>query len=681
VSYHIPNRGQEGHGVNLPVLEQIVAAGADVVLTCDTGVTAHDPIAYAQAERVDVIVTDHHDLPQNLPDAYAVTDPKMLPESHPLRELPGVGVAYKLAELLYGRVGEAGGADQYLDLVALGIVADVAVQRGDVRYLLQRGLEALRHAERLGLRVLMEVAELDLGCLTEEHVGFELAPRLNALGRLADATPAVELLTTDILERARILAYELDGLNARRKMVCDQVMQGAEAQIEGDPSLLEQGALVLSHPAWLGGVVGIVAGRLAEKYHRPTVLIAAPPGELARGSARSIPGCDISAAIAAQAEMLEGFGGHPMAAGLGIDSERIPEFRCALSRTVQRTCAEALAQGPMLQIDGYVELADLSLDFVEQMERLAPFGAGNPPLTLATKGLSLAGHTPVGRLGEHLKLIVEDNEGVTRSVLWWRAEESALPRGLFDLAYAVRASDYRGQRDVQLEWIDARPAQILPTVLRPALPVVKVLDLREVPDPHDRLARLRAEQDVLVWREGGTDVVGRDRYRLGDAAGSSEALAIWSAPPGPRELRDVLLRLSPKTVVLLGVNPGLDQPKRFLEQLSGLVKRALRSEGGRVELSALAAATAQREDTARTGIAWLAARGDVVVLEERDGELRLAPGEGKTAAGQDRPADRADSDLARVVSQLRSLLQETAAYRAYFARADAETLIDHARAG
>jgi single-stranded-DNA-specific exonuclease len=681
VQYHIPNRGREGHGVNLRALKGIVAQSADVVLTCDTGVTAREPIAYARAQGVDVIVTDHHDLPADLPEAYAVTDPKMLPQTHPLRELPGVGVAYKLAELLYDRAGRAGGADQYLDLLALGIVADVAVQTGDVRYLLQRGLEALRRTERLGLQVLIEIAELNPQWLTEEHIGFELAPRLNALGRLADATPTVEFLTTGDIERARILAHELDGLNARRKMMCDQVMQGAEAQIERTPSLLEQGALVLSHPAWPGGVIGIVAGRLAEKYHRPTILIAAPPGELARGSARSIPGCDISAAIAAQSEMLEGFGGHPMAAGLSIDPELISQFRRALSRTVRGRCARALAEAPMLQIDGYVDLADLSLEFVEQLERLAPFGAGNPPLTLATKGLSLRGQSTVGRLGEHLKIYVEDDQGVTQSVLWWRAERSVLPQGRFDLAYAVRASDYRGQRDVQLEWIDARPVEELGTVLRPELPAIEVFDCRGVSNPHSLLEDLRAERDVLVWSEGDTEVVGCDRYVLGDAAESSAVLAIWSAPPGPYELRDALLRVLPKAVYLFAVDPGLDQPRRFLVRLAGLVKRAVRAEGGTVRLSTLAAATAQREETARTGVAWLAARGDVVVLQERDGEIWLAPGEGDTTKPPGGSPDRATGDLSRMESRLRSLLEETAAYRAYVARADATALINNARSG
>ncbi len=665
VHYHIPNRKREGHGINLMVLKEILRGGANVVLTCDTGVTAHDPIAYARRRGVDVIVTDHHDLPPELPEAYALTDPKMLPEDHALRELPGVGVTYKLAQLLYQRAGRAGEATQYHDLVALGIVADVAVQTGDVRYLLQRGLEALRHTERLGLQVLMEAIELNPQWLTEEHLGFELAPRLNALGRLADARPAVEFLTTDDLERARILARELDGLNARRKMLCDQVAHGAEAQMERDPSHLERGALVLTHPSWPGSVVGIVAGRLAEKYHRPTVLIAAPPGDLARGSARSIPGCDISAAIAAQGDMLQGFGGHPMAAGLSIDPERIPEFRRALSRTVQERCEQALAQEPVLQIDGYVPLSDLSLGFVEEVERLAPFGPGNPPLTLATRGVSLKGYTQVGRTGEHLNLTVEDEEGETQQVLWWRAEESALPQGPFDLAYAVRASDYRGRRDIQVEWIAGRPIEEAVTVPRREGPVIEVVDHREERDRETVLHRLQADERVMVWREGEADVEGRDRYTLEP----SETLVIWTTPPGAPELRAALTRVWPQTVHLFGVDPGLDHPRGFLTHLARLVRRAITTAGGHVELSALAAGTAQCEETVRAGLEWLERRGDIVVLEQRDTHMRLAPGE----QGPGR-------DLSDVAARLTSLLEETAAYRTFFARADAETLIDGARA-
>ena len=667
VTYHIPVRKTESHGLNLPVLKRLIAEGVHLVLTCDTGVTEHQAIAYAQAHGVDVVITDHHDLPSTLPEARAIVNPKMLAATHPLRELPGVGCAYKLAEELYNRASRPGATAQYLDLVALGIVADVAVQIGDTRYLLQRGLEALRHTERLGLRVMMETAELDPAWLSEEHIGFVLGPRLNALGRLADANVAVELLTTHDLGRARILATELEGLNAQRKLLCNQVFQAAQAQIERDPSLLEHSALVLSHPAWPAGVIGIVASRLTERYHRPTILIAAPPDELGRGSARSIEGCNITAAIAAQREMLIKFGGHPMAAGLTIDPERIPEFRRALSRTVSEMLADPKGFGkPLgsLQIDGYMSLGDLSLDLVENLERLSPFGPGNPPLTLVSRGLSLTSHSTVGRTGEHLQLTVEDEEGTAQRVIWWQGAGWPLPQGRFDLAYVVRASDYRGQRDVQVEWVDARQIEeFRPKGFLETLRVsIEIVDHRGETNPRKVLERLRGQGDAQVWSEAEAraEVGGQHRYDLEP----SKVLIIWTTPPGPAELRTALEKVSPAMVHLFGIDPGLDHPETFLKRLVGLTRYALSSNQGRVNISTLAAATAQREATVCLGIAWLAARGHLVVLNEEGDETQLAEGN-----------HVASDDLSRIAAQLKALLEETAAYRAHFARADKDTLI------
>jgi single-stranded-DNA-specific exonuclease len=669
VRYHVPHRMKESHGIRLPVLKQVISGGVNLVLTCDTGVGAHDSIAYAQAQGVDVIVTDHHDLPPALPDAHAVINPKMLPQSHPLRELPGVGVAYKLAQALYARAGRAQDAAQYLDLVAIGIVADVATQTGDTRYLLQRGLELLRRTKRLGLQVMFETAGLEPDQLTAEHIGFVIGPRLNALGRLDDATPAVEFLTTDDLERARILATQMEGLNAQRKLLCDQIMQAAESQIERDPSLLEYGALVLAHPSWPPGVVGIVAGRLAERYNRPALLIATPPGEMGRGSARSVEGCDVHAAIAAHGDMLNRFGGHPMAAGLSIDPDRIPDFRRALSRTVLEMRAGVPEKAP-LQIDGYLPLADLSLDLVEQLERLAPFGAGNPPLVLATRGLTLKSHRPIGRTGEHLRLVVEDEAGTMQAVMWWRGGGSPLPEGRFDLAYTVRANDYRGMRELQVVWEDVRAVaetrffdkrsdkDLVSTAEK-----VRIIDYRQAPHPHELLEHLRTQENIQIWAEATAraEVAGRDRYELTP----TPALAVWTTPPGPNELQNALQKAAPATVYLFGIDPGLDQAEEFLQRLAGLVKRALNAEQGRASISTLAAATAQREATVRVGLAWLVGRGHVAVLDEDGDEVRLDAGSGTVRA-----------DLAPTVAQLRALLAETEAYRAHFGRAEPGTLVN-----
>ena len=326
----------------------------------------------------------------HLPPAYAVVTPRFLPAGHRLSSLPGVGVAYKLAEALFQETGNPAGVEQHLDLAALGIVADVALLTGEARYLLQRGLERLRQPQRPGLQAIYERAGLNAERLTEEQIGFVLAPRLNALGRLGDANPAVELLSTQDVGRARLLALELEGLNSRRRLLTSQVLRAALAQIEQDPSLHAGEALVLAHPAWPAGVIGIVASRLVELLGKPTALIAIPPGEDGRGSARSVEGVDITAAIAGQADLLNGFGGHVMAAGFSIPAENMAAFRRGLSQAVaaQRAAlpVERAAALAALSIDGVLPWGELSLELAGSLERLAPFGAGNPPLALVSRG-------------------------------------------------------------------------------------------------------------------------------------------------------------------------------------------------------------------------------------------------------------------------------------------------------
>lgn len=660
VTYHVPVRETEGHGVALPALEAVIAGGARLILTCDTGIAAHEAVAYARSRRVDVIITDHHDPPPALPEAAAIINPKLLASPHPLADLPGVGVAYKLAEALYAAAGRPGEAEKHLDLVALGIVADLALQRGDTRYLLQRGLAALRRAERTGLRVMLEAAELLPAHLSEEHIGFVLGPRLNAAGRLADAAPCVELLTTPDETRARIIAADLEALNTRRKLLCDQVEAGAEAQIAADPSLLEGAALVLSGPHWPAGVIGIVASRLVERYGKPAILIAAPPGGIGRASARSVAGINITAAIAQHAGLLTNFGGHPMAAGFGILPEQIPDFRRGLIRSV-RAMAAGLPAAEGLPIDGALPLGQLSLALVDDLGRLAPFGPGNPPLTLVAERVRALTGRVVGRGEEHRLLLVADEDGEQRQVIWWGGGGEETPEGLIDLAYVARASSYRGARDLQVELIAWRPAAGAEVEAKTE---VEVVDHRGAQDPRRVLAELVAGGDVAVWREGEAagDIAGRDRRTLPRA----ETLVIWTSPPGPAELRAALARVRPRRVRLFAEDPGMDRPDPFLRRLTGLVKHALAARDGLVPLAALAAATAQREATVRLGLAWLVAGGHIRVTADADGEVQLAAGGGI-------PANPAEQTVA--ATRLRAALEESAAYRAHYRRAEGVQLV------
>jgi single-stranded-DNA-specific exonuclease len=661
VTYHIPVRAEESHGISLPALQKFIERGVELILTCDTGITAHEAIAYSHHQGVPVIITDHHDLPQVLPDAAAVVNPKLLPNGHALAHLPGVGVAYKVVEELWDQFGDREAADQYLDLVALGIVADIALLQADNRYLLQRGLVALRSTHRAGLLAIMELAEVKQANLTEEHISYILAPRLNALGRLDDANSMVELLTTKDAGRARVLALELEGMNAQRKLLSDQVYQAAQAQLNADPKLLDLPVLVLSHPTWPAGVIGIVASRLVELYHRPVILFSAPPGQDARGSARSIEGLNITSAIAANQSLVKSFGGHPMAAGLALESNQVADFRSALARTISEMGVEVRLE-KQLDVDGYLSLPDLSLDLVEDLERLAPFGAGNPPLVLATRNLKLTGYAAVGRSGEHLQLTLEDDLGHTRPSVWWQGAGHPLPEGKFDLAYSVRASTYRGLRDVQIEWIDYRLVEAQPSLTARKRPPIEVIDLRTEPHPLVKLKTLLEQEALLIWCEAQTNrgIDCHDRHSLHPA----ETLAIWTIPPGPGELESVLRLVNPKRVVLFGINPGMDKPKEFLNRLAGIMKNFLKTQQGIASLSIIAAATAQRIATVRIGLEWLNEHGAISLISINRDEARITSGPEKGKKVAKNSSDRLNAQLA-----------ETAAYRRYYLSAHPDRLV------
>jgi len=657
VGYHVPVRESEGHGVNVTWLERVIDAGASLILTCDTGVSAHDAVAYAQERGVAFVITDHHELTDALPGAAAVVNPRRLPEGHPLSHLPGVGVAYKVAEALYGNAGRAADAERFLDLAALGIVADVATQIADTRYLLQRGIEALRHTERPGLREMMKLAGMSPEGLTEEHIGYILAPRLNAVGRLADAQAGVELLTTGDLARARILAGQLEALNAQRRRMCDEVYAAAQTQIAQNPRLLDDAALVLAHPSWPAGIIGIVASRLVEQYERPVVLLSAPPDGPARGSARSVVGVNITRAIAGQADLLTGFGGHPMAAGVTLPPDNLPAFRRGLARTVASMIGGA-PEPPSLEIDAYVTLDEVTPELATELGRLAPFGPGNPPVTLAALGLVVSTSRRVGRGDEHRIVEVEDATGAARRVIWWEGGAAEPPAGAFDLAFVLRASDYRGAPQVEVEWLDAR--QEVSAAAEPEPLGYEIVDLRAGPPDADRLPE-SADPAVAVWREAEAKglATGADRFSLPAA----DTLVIWTTPPGPAELRAALSRVRPQRVILIAADPEAGGRDRFLRRLAGLAKYAIGRRDGLAAVAELAAATAQREATVRQGLAWLEAHGDLSISELEDGRLLLAGG------GAPR------SGLADITARLDALLAETAAYRAHFRRAPADRLL------
>lgn len=646
VTYHIPNRFTEGHGIHLPTLKTLLDGGVELLLTCDTGITAHPSIEYAHSRLVDVLITDHHALPETLPKAEAVINPMRLPPGHPMRELPGVGTAYQLVRALYG----AQSSDHLLDLVAVGIVADVMVQVDDTRYWLQCGLDILRNNPRPGFHAILERAEILPADLTESDIGFSLAPRLNALGRLADANPAVELLTTTdkaiITERVN----ELEGLNQKRRFLTRQVYEATQQQIQSDPSLLKYAALVVSGVGWHTGVVGIVASRLAEDYACPVIVLSENDG-IVNGSARSVAGCNIIEAIRSQSALLNTFGGHSMAAGLSLPADNLFEFRRGLSGVVRESLGKSEVQ-PQLQLDAYLSLAEINLLFAEDTARLAPFGNGNPPLALATRGVHVTSRRTLGSRGDHLSLKIEDDAGNEQRVIWWFGDLDAVPEGKFDLAYTVRPNVFNGKREALIEWLDARPVEGGTLVFGEQSPTYTLVDYRQHPNPQTLLDEiLSTHPDVLIWREGVTSPDAVDRYRLHPA----QTLLVWSPPPDPLVWHSALNIVQPQTLILFGERPAFDNPQSLLLHLAGMLKYALQRKSGAVSASELAALTGQTESIIRLCLKWFSANTEMALFPESEDVYHI-----------DLDKSRTPTKTPDLINRLKVLMDETNAYRQYW---------------
>ena len=646
VIYYVPVRGKESHGVHIESLKPIIENGVKLLLTCDTGITAHEAIDYANTHGLTVIVTDHHDLGETLPNAKAIINPKLLPEDHPLRNLAGVGVAYKLAEALLIE-NQKSEIRNLLDLVALGLIADVALLQSETRSLAKQGIEQLRNTNRIGLRVIAELAGASFDSLTEETIGFTFAPRLNALGRLGDANPAVELLITKDTARARVLATQIEGLNAQRRMLTKQVTDAAEAQLKENPDLLNQPAIILSHPNWPGGVVGIVANKLVERYHKPAILFNESEDGILRGSARSIEGLHITEAITTQKDLLFGFGGHPMAAGMALQKDNLPAFRKGLGKAIEKQLGDLVFEEPTLQIDAWLGLSDLNLDLADSLELLAPFGAGNPELTLATRNVTLKSAIGLGKTKEHLRLNVEDENGEIGNLLWWSGAGEELPPNdtKFDIAYTLRATSYRGQRQVTLQFKEFRVTEQRPAEVRESK--LEIRDMRLNAVSFEKLSG-----ETMIWAEGVDKAKGKPRFELTQA----DEMTIYTIPPSPADLRKALENVKPKAVNVFGFIPTEQKPDEFLKHLAGLCKFVLNQRHGKTTISELAAAVAARESAIQLGLQWLAASGQLMVnVEENDVQL-------SKETQEKNPYLQAELFIA-----LRGVINETAAYRNYFA--------------
>src|SRR5580765_7720122 len=442
VDWHLPSRFDEGYGLSGETLDRLADEGCGLVLTVDCGITAVEEVARAKARGLDVVVTDHHRPGDDLPDCPVVAT---RPSQYPFPELCGTGVVAKLAEALGVSVAE------HEDLIGLATIADVVPLVDENRAFARAGLRALARTQKPGLRALMEIAHVDPAAVDEGAVGFRLAPRINAAGRLGHPREALDLLLTDDADEARRLASRLESVNRERQAVEERILRSAVAQIEAWPeNRRRRRGYVAAGADWHEGVIGIVASRLVERYHRPVVLIAGTEGDW-KGSGRSIPAFDLHAGLAACSEHLERFGGHRAAAGLSIRPENVD----ALAQTFAAHADANLADDDLRSVtvvDAVVPGAALTLGLCAELRRLAPFGLGNPGVTLLAAGCELNDLTTVGE-GKHLRFRVSDSRGPAGTAIAFGLG-SHLDRlgrvGYYDVAFRLQENTWNGTTSPQL---------------------------------------------------------------------------------------------------------------------------------------------------------------------------------------------------------------------------------------
>lgn len=460
VSAFLPKRVEEGYGFTSPALKRCLESHSpSLIVTVDCGVCSVETVTEAQALGIDVVVTDHHDISGPVSPAAAVVNPK-LGRNEELKTLAGVGVAFKLCHaLVKNRIADrpdpALDLRDYLDLVAVGTVADVVPLTGENRILVRHGLNRINTTPSLGLGVLSEVSGIS-GSIDSYHLGFVIGPRLNAAGRMGEAGDALELLLTTDRVRARAIALELDVVNRRRKRVEDEIVEEAISEIDKyfDPDSIS--GIVAGRSGWHIGTVGIVAARLCRHYRRPAVVIGFDEQGKGRGSCRTIDGLSLIDALGECSDLLVSFGGHEMAAGLVVEQDRIDEFR----ERFNRVCTERIREldiRPVHEVDAWIGLGEADDRLLQGLERLSPVGMGNPTPLWGVRNVSPVGNPRiVGK--DHLKMIVASGATQMESI-GFRMADRELPDGSLDLLFQLKENIYNGRRSIQLHMKDFRSSE------------------------------------------------------------------------------------------------------------------------------------------------------------------------------------------------------------------------------
>lgn len=450
VSYYIPDRFSEGYGINVLAINKIARNGAKLMITVDCGITAVGEVEFAKTQGLDIIITDHHTCREELPKAVAVINPKRPDSSYPFPHLAGVGVAFKLILALAIKLGIPTKEVfmEYVDMVALGTIADVVPLTGENRVIADKGINAIENTKNKGMKALLDIAGAGGKSVDVNSVAFFASPRLNAAGRLENASLSVELMTCRDDGRAKEIAEHLEELNSKRKAIEQKIFDEAYRQAEEMPE--DTLVYVIVGENWNHGVIGIVASRLSEMFYRPCILISVENGK-GKGSGRSVPEMNLFDALSDSEELLTAFGGHSQAAGLSVTEENIPEFTNKINEFAKKTI-DVASLVPKLYIDCNLSGASVTMQSAKMLETLAPFGEGNEVPVFSMQGLKVMAVQSMGADKKHLRLRLSDGNGIFNAVGFGMGEyEEVIKQGMtVNVAFNMNINTYQGSESLQL---------------------------------------------------------------------------------------------------------------------------------------------------------------------------------------------------------------------------------------
>lgn len=620
INYHIPDRFKEGYGLNKKVLAEYQSE-IDLVISCDCGISNYEEVKFAKEGGMDFVVTDHHDLPDILPPADYVISPRLLPEDHQGYWLPGAGMAYFLIKAIFEKVDKKGEEENYLDLLLLAIIADVVPLKGENRYLFKTGLKKLQSTERIGLKALYNELDINPLEINEKTLGFQIGPLLNSAGRVDSAEKGLKLLLAEDKNNAAGLAAELSQINDHRKKISQQIYLELEKEI--DPQ--QRKSLISYNSDWHQGVIGIAAGRIAENYQIPAVLMTSnQKGELITGSARSIEGININNLISECSDLLEKNGGHAAAAGFSLKKDRLEKFKLRLQRLIDQEI-EKIESDFEIKTDLNLELSQIDDDFYQSLRLFAPFGESNPePLFYLEAEIISSRDISSGR---HKRLVLGSNDHRITALWWWsgEVEKNYIQKAACNLTENI----YRGNKSLQLELKALKPKKNKSkkhNFKNEDKNLIELIDWRE----KDISELQTGAVNTVYFAEGLQEynlypLINRNYYK------KAEKLVLVTLPPSPAILEEVLLSTTAKKLILINSKNQIRTFSEFTKKLLSLLKYSLHNKNGIFNLEKAALALEAEEITVKRALDFLRAEAFIDyeyisykdLLISRNGEKNL----------------------------------------------------------